>query len=73
MKTSEEKDRNAMLRSAQGIINSASEIARAVRNLDTTIKGANAAAKDIKIAGIAVSVAIGVLSLVQIALQLAGD
>lgn len=73
MKTSEEKDRNAMLRSAQGIINSASEIARAVRNLDTTIKGTNAAAKDIKIAGIAVSVAIGVLSLVQIVLQLAGD
>jgi negative regulator of replication initiation len=73
MKTSEEKDRNAMLRSAQGIINSASEIARAVRNLDTTIKAANAAAKDIKIAGIAVSVAIGVLSLVQIVLQLAGD
>ena len=66
MDTSEDKDRKAMLRGAQAITNSSLEIARAVRNLDNTIKAANAAAKDIKIAGIVVSVAIGILTLVQI-------
>ena len=73
MDTSEEKHLNAMLKGAQAITESALEIARAVRNLDTTIKAANVAAKDIKIAGIAVSVAVGILTLVQIFLQFAGD
>ena len=65
MKTSEELARKTMLDSAQAVGNSSLEIARAVRNLDNTIKAANDAARGIKIAGIAVSVAVGVLTLVQ--------
>lgn len=73
MDTSEEKDREAMVSSAQAITDSASEIARAVRNLDSTIKEANKAARGIKIAGNLVSTAIVFLTLVQVVLQFAGD
>jgi biotin synthase-like enzyme len=71
MPTSEDLARETMVDSAKAICDSSLEIARAVRNFDNTIKAANAAAKDIKVAGIAVSLAIGVLTLVQIAIQFA--
>jgi len=68
MDTSEEKTQKTMLRAAQGIINASLEISQSIRNLDNTIKAANRAARDIKIAGIAVSVAVGLLTLLQIIL-----
>ena len=73
MDTSEEKRDKATLEGAQAVANSATEIARTVRNLDTTIKKANEAAKGIKIAGIAVSGALVFLTVVQIILRFAGD
>ena len=59
----------AILRAADKMSNAGSEISRAIRNLDTTIKNANAAARDIKIAGMYISGAIIVLTVVQIFLQ----
>ena len=59
----------SILAAAQTINIAGSEVSRAIRNLDNTIKAANGAARDIKIAGIWLSGAIAFLTIVQIVIQ----
>ncbi len=64
-----DNETGAILATAETVNVTGSEISRAIRNLDTTIKQANAAARGIKVASMWLSAAVAFLTVVQIVAQ----